>query len=208
MNGMDIFIIIVISFGLIRGFFRGFIREVASIIGVMAGFYGAYTYYRVLAIYLEPWIKNWGAYGNIACFCLLFCLIVSMTAIMAHIIKEFLKIVFLGWVDKLFGMVFGAFKGLLVASVVFIMFTAFLPGEPEFITKSTLTPYVAHVSEMATIFISRELKGDLKAKIERIKEIWEQQRLSIQEKMTESLTQKAVEKIKTTVAEKEPLPKK
>ncbi|MBF0467809.1 MAG: CvpA family protein [Desulfamplus sp.] len=207
---MDIFIVIVILFGLIRGFFSGFIKEVSSIAGVIAGFYWAYTYYGELADYLAPWISNWGAYGNIACFCLLFCIIVSMTGMLAHYIRKFLKIAFLGWIDKVFGMIFGALKGLLVASVVFVALTAFLPREPEFIRKSTLAPYVAHVSEMATIFISRELKGDLKIKIERIKEIWKQQQMSIQEKASipAGLTLKAMERAKTAVPEKESLPEK
>lgn len=205
MNGLDIFIIIVISFSLIRGFFRGFIKEIASIVGVIAGFYGAYTYYKLLASYLIPWLSNWGDYLNIACFCILFFAIVSITAMIAYIIKEFLRVVFLGWVDKLFGVIFGAIKGTLLTSVVFLTLTAFLPGEPEFITKSTLAPYMAQVSEMATVFISRELKGDLKIKIERIKKIWEHQKMSLQGKIMENLTKKATEKETPTETEKKSL---
>ncbi|MBF0203315.1 MAG: CvpA family protein [Desulfamplus sp.] len=201
MNIFDIFIVVVVSFGLIRGFFRGFIKEVASIVGVIAGFYGAYTYYKLLVNYklftdyLSQWISKWEIYGNIICFCLIFFAIVILTAMIANLIRLLLKIVFLGWVDKLFGIIFGACKGFLVASVVFLTLTAFMQGQPEFITKSTLAPYVAHISEMATIFISKELKGDLKIKIERIKEIWKQQKLSIQEKMTEKITRDGTQTI-------------
>lgn len=194
MNGLDIFIIIVISLGLVRGFFRGFIKEVSSIVGVIAGFYGAYTYYQLLANYLNSWIGKWGIYVDIGSFCLIFCAIVSVTAVMAYVIREFLRVVFLGWVDRFFGVIFGAIKGFLVASVVFVVLTTFLPGEPEFITTSTLAPYVAHVSEMATIFVSRELKGDLKIKIERIRKVWEQQKVSVQKAVVERATETVQER--------------
>lgn len=194
MNGLDIFIIIVISLGLVRGFFRGFIKEVSSIVGVIAGFYGAYTYYQLLANYLNSWISKWGIYVDIGSFCLIFCAIVSVTAVMAYVIREFLRVVFLGWVDRFFGVIFGAIKGFLVASVVFVVLTTFLPGEPEFITTSTLAPYVAHVSEMATIFVSRELKGDLKIKIERIRKVWEQQKVSVQKAVVERATETVQER--------------
>jgi len=204
MNGLDIFIIIVVSFGIIRGFFRGFIKEVASIVGVIAGFYGAYTYYKELAGYLTPWVSNWGVnnwetYGNIASFFLLFFAIVTLAAMIANIIRFLLKIVFLRWVDKLFGIIFGAIKGVLVASVVFTVLTALLPGQPEFITNSTLAPYVMNIAEMATIFIPKELKGHLKTRIERIKEIWEQQKLSVQGKMTEKLKGSVTEQLQQKV---------
>ncbi|MBF0111823.1 MAG: CvpA family protein [Desulfamplus sp.] len=183
-NSFDIFIIIVISFGLLRGFFRGFIKEISSIVGVIAGFYGAYTYYKLVAVHLNSLLTDWGyaewtAYGNIASFFLIFFAILLFTTLIANIIRYLLKIVFLKWVDRLFGLLFGATKGILVVSVVFTVLTTFLPNQPEFITKSTLTPYVVHISEMATLFISKDLKGEFKVKIERMKEIWEEQKSAI-----------------------------
>ncbi|MBF0303636.1 MAG: CvpA family protein [Desulfamplus sp.] len=211
MNGFDIFIVIVVSFGLLRGFFRGFIREIASIIGVVAGFYGAYTYYKLLSVYLNPLVNDWGfnnweTYGNIASFFILFFGILALTSLIANIIKYLLKLVFLAWIDKLFGMIFGAIKGILLSAVVLTVLTAFLPNQPEFITKSILAPYVINITEMSAIFIPKDLKGNLKTNIERIKEIWEQQKLSVQEKMTErvkkNMTDPLEQKINETGKEK------
>ncbi|MGD9259358.1 MAG: CvpA family protein, partial [Desulfobacterales bacterium] len=38
MNPFDILIIIILGYSLIRGLFRGLVKEVASIIGVLGGF--------------------------------------------------------------------------------------------------------------------------------------------------------------------------
>ena len=48
MNPFDMVIVVILSFCLIRGFFRGLIKELASIVGVLGGFYAAYTYYPIL----------------------------------------------------------------------------------------------------------------------------------------------------------------
>ncbi|MBF0200773.1 MAG: CvpA family protein [Desulfamplus sp.] len=180
MNGFDIFIVIVISFCLIRGYFRGFVKEISSIVGVVAGYYGAHTYYAMLGNYLAKWI-NVGSYANILAFFLIFCTVFSLVSLAAHLIRIFLKVAFLGWVDRLCGTLFGTLKGFLFVSVVFIMLTALIPNGTGLMGTSRLAPYVAHFSEMAAVFASRELKGQFKIKYERIKTFWEEQKSSIQE---------------------------
>ena len=44
MNYLDIIIVVILSYCVIRGVFRGLIKELSSIIGVFGGFYAAYTY--------------------------------------------------------------------------------------------------------------------------------------------------------------------
>ena len=45
MNLLDMLMIAVLSFCAIRGIFRGLVSELFAIIGVLSGFYAAYTYY-------------------------------------------------------------------------------------------------------------------------------------------------------------------
>ncbi|MCP3873660.1 MAG: CvpA family protein, partial [Desulfobacteraceae bacterium] len=67
MNVFDIAIIVIISFCLIRGLFKGLIGEISGIVGVVAGFYGAYTYYPMVTAYGEKWIEN-PAFRNLIAF--------------------------------------------------------------------------------------------------------------------------------------------
>ena len=71
MNTFDIAIIVIFGFCMIRGFFRGLIKELSSIIGVLGGFYAAYTYYMQVAIPLSGWIQN-DSYRNILSFLIIF----------------------------------------------------------------------------------------------------------------------------------------
>ena len=173
MNTFDIAVIVIVSFCLIRGLFKGLIGEVSGIIGVVAGFYGAYTYYPMITVYGKEWIENPGI-RNIIAFFVLFCAILIIIGIVSMLIRKLLNLVFLGWVDRTFGLIFGAAKGILIVSVLFIMVTTFLPKNTSLFTDSKLSIHVAKVSEAMTVFVSKNNRGDFSKHLEEIKKIWKQ----------------------------------
>ncbi len=175
MNLFDVIILVVVAFCLVRGLFRGFIREVSSIVGVLAGVYGASTYYRLVEPFFHQWVDNPG-YRKIISFFVLFCAILIVVNLVAALIRYLLNIVFLGWVDRLCGMVFGAAKGLIIVSVLLIMVTTLVPRNTAFVSESRLGPHVATVSEAMSVLVSREMQNQLHLKIEGIKKSWEKQR--------------------------------
>ncbi len=172
MNAFDILIIVIVSFCLIRGAFKGLIGEVSSIIGVVAAFYGAYTYYPLITVYAQKWIENSG-FRNIIAFFLMFCAILIIINLVSLLIRKLLNLVFLGWVDRTFGLIFGAVKGILIVSVIFIMITSFLPKNSNLLTTSKFSPYIAKVSETLTVFVSKNSRKDFLKKLEELK-IWKQ----------------------------------
>ncbi len=159
MNAFDIVIIVVTSFCLIRGLFKGLIGEISGIIGVVAGFYGAYTYYAMVSEYAAGWIEN-PSIRNLAAFFLLFCAILIAISLISVLIRKLLSLVFLGWVDRTFGLVFGAAKGILIASVLLIMITTFLPENSEILKGSKFSPHVARVSQALSIFVTKNSRSD------------------------------------------------
>ena len=88
------------------------------------------------------------------------------------IIKYLLNITFLGWVDRIGGVIFGFAKGLLIVSVLFISFTAFLPKGSAFIKNSVLAPHVSWVSEKMAKVVSQEMKQDFMSKLGEFKKAW------------------------------------
>ena len=171
MNLFDIIVIVILGYCLIRGIFRGLVKELSSIIGVFGGFYAAYTYYPVLAKPLSKWIANVG-YLNILSFLIIFCGVFIIISILGIIINYLLKIVFLGWLDRVSGAMFGAMKGILIVSVLLIALTAFLPKGTPVIKDSLLSPYVTLVSEKMAKVISKDMKHDFSTKIATIKKAW------------------------------------
>ena len=137
MNPFDVFTIIVISYSIVRGLFRGLVKEVSSIIGVLGGFYAAYSYYPMVARLLTGIIKD-QSYLNILSFLIIFCGILIIISILGVVIKYLLNVAFLGWIDRICGVGFGLVKGVLIVTVIFIILTTFLSKGTPLIKNSIL----------------------------------------------------------------------
>ncbi len=172
MNPFDILIVTILAFGLIRGIFRGLIRELSSIVGVLGGFYAAYTYYPHLANLMSAWISN-PAYLNISSYLVIFSIVVMVVGVLAVVVKYLLNIAFLGWVDRICGGLFGVLKGGLVICVIFIVLTAFLPKGAPLIKNATLSPAVATVSEVMAKVLSKEMKADFTIRLQDLRNSWQ-----------------------------------
>jgi len=175
MNLFDVVIVIILCFCMIRGGFRGLIKELSAIIGVLGGFYGAYTYYPKLAAMMTGWISN-EAYRNIFSFMLIFCGVFIIISILGIIIRYILNLVFSGWVDRVGGVIFGILKGGLIVSVLFIALTAFLPKGAPIIQQSRLSPYVSKYSEVMAEVVSPDMKNNFRSKFKELKKGWTQKK--------------------------------
>ena len=175
MNLFDMLAIVIVAFCVIRGMVRGLIKEISSIIGVLAGFYAAYTYYTFPAGLLSSWFSD-PAHVNIISFLLIFCIVFLVISMLGVVIKYVLNIAFLGWFDRVCGIGFGLLKGILLVSVLLIIFTAFLPKGAPLVKESVLAPHMTVVSEKMARVVSRDMKQQFAEKIEELKKTWEMTR--------------------------------
>lgn len=171
MNMFDFILIIILLYCFIRGIFRGLLKEFSSLIGVLGGFYAAYTHYLSAGIYLKKWISD-PDYINILSFLIIFFCVFLIISALGIIIKYILKIVFLGWVDRVFGGAFGILKGILLGSVLFIVFTAFLSKDSDMIKNSKLSPYITAISDQMIKVTPKDLKNEYRAKKQDIEKAW------------------------------------
>jgi membrane protein required for colicin V production len=172
MNTFDIIVIVVLAYSLLRGLFRGLLKEAASIVGVLGGFFAAYAFYAPAAGYLTGVISN-AAYRNLIAFLAIFCIVVIVVNVIAVVIKYLMRVVFLGWLDRLGGFLFGAVKGVLIVSVVFLALTAFLPKGTPIIRDSATAPYVAVAAETLSTVVSSDIKNEFTSKLEALKKGWD-----------------------------------
>lgn len=171
MNLFDMVCIIILGYCLVRGIFRGLIKELSSIVGVFGGFYAAYTYYMKVGKLFSSWISN-TSYLNILSFLIIFCGVFIIISIIGVIIKYLLNIAFLGWVDHICGAGFGTIKGILIVSMLLMILTAFLPKNTPLIKNSLLSPIISSVSEKMSKVVSKDMKREFVAKIEEYKKAW------------------------------------
>ena len=147
------------------------VKEVSSIIGVLGGFYAAYSYYPMVAKLLAGLIVN-SSYLNILSFLIIFCSVLILISILGIVIKYLLNVAFLGWIDRACGLGFGLIKGLLIITVLFIILTTFLPKGAPLIKKSILAPHVIWISEKMVNVVPKEMKKDFFGKLDEFKKAW------------------------------------
>jgi membrane protein required for colicin V production len=173
MNILDILILVILGFCLVRGIFRGIIKELTSIVGVFVGFYIAYNYYSVVANVISRFFTN-QAYLNIVSFFLAFTILFLAVGLVGVILKRVFKLVALGWADRLLGATFGFVKAVLIVSILLVPLTAFLPKKSSIVKDSRLAPYATAISQVMVTVVPEEMKEKFGDNINALKEAWKE----------------------------------
>ncbi len=123
MNVIDIVLGALILFGLVRGFMRGLFVEVASIVSLVAGIYGAIHFSNFAASFLES-KTNWAENTiNITAFAITFIIIIVAISLAGKAFTKLANFAALGILNKLLGGVFGALKIGLILSIILVVFS-------------------------------------------------------------------------------------
>jgi membrane protein required for colicin V production len=135
MNFIDILLLIFLAWGVIQGFQRGLVHEVAGLAALILGIFGAIHFSDFTAGLLMEHLNMQGRYLHLVAFAITFVGIVIAVHFIANIIDKLVKVVALGFVNRITGMVFGVLKMALILSVILVILniidrrTPFLPEE-------------------------------------------------------------------------------
>ena len=124
MNYFDLAILIIISFGILRGILKGLIIEVSSLISLYIGIVGSITYSEYLSKLIINYTKWNETTVNIFCFILIFIVIVWSIMLTAKLITKILKIAYLGLLNRIFGGLFGGVKWMVILSGIIIIYNS------------------------------------------------------------------------------------
>ena len=156
MNIFDIVIASLLLFGFVRGVLKGLFVEVASLVALIAGVYGAIHFSYFASDFLKEYVSWNPEYISLASFAITFVIIILVIALLGKALTKIADFASLGILNKILGGVFGALKIGLILSVVFIFFGKMNDTIP-FVEKETLQESIlyAPVKKVApTIFPS------------------------------------------------------
>lgn len=122
MSVLDIVLGALILFGLLRGLMNGFFVEVASLLALVAGVYGAIHFSNYAATFLTDKTEWDEKTVNVIAFAITFVFIVLIISIAGRALTNLADFAALGIFNKLLGAVFGALKISLILSVILIVF--------------------------------------------------------------------------------------
>ena len=145
MNYLDIIIAIVLFLFGFKGFRKGLIIEVVTLLAFAVGIYGAMHFSEFTAEHLQDFVEINPKYLNTVAFVLTFILFVKVVNLIGKALTKLLDAMELGFLNKLFGFVFGVAKGVLLCSILVMVLNNFqLIGvvKPEVREQSKLYPYI------------------------------------------------------------------
>ncbi|MCF8106160.1 MAG: CvpA family protein [Desulfohalobiaceae bacterium] len=172
MNSLDIIFISILAYTLIRGLMRGLVKEFASVFGLVFGFIIANNYFEQLSLIFQRLISN-PRYAAIVSYVVLFVAALLAVIFIAHILRKFLDIVMLSWVDRIGGGMLGLGKGGLLCSLILFMTTLFVAPQTSFLTDSLTSPYISLFARNLTGLVPRELKENFEEKSAELQKKWE-----------------------------------
>jgi len=173
MNPLDIIITTILSYCLIRGGFRGLIKEVSAIIGVLGGFFLAVNYYRPIALILQ---KQTGEtpFINILSFMIIFGVTLFLVNLIGMAIKRMLESSDLTWFDRFCGCIIGTIKAVLISAIIVVALTIFLPKGAPLVRDSLMAPYITIIAQEMAKMVTQDMKQQYNKKMTELKKIWQQ----------------------------------
>lgn len=144
MNAVDIIMLVALALATFSGFRRGFVLEMAGIFGAVVAFAIARLEYADVRTTLEQFLPH-SPWLTIVAYLLVFLVVWGAIVILARKIRSLVRLMMLGWLDRLGGAVIGLVQGALLIELL-LYFARRVPN--------TGLRHLAHHSALAPIFLS------------------------------------------------------
>lgn len=119
---LDIILGILLLLGLWKGFNNGLLIEVASIVALIAGIYGAIHFSYIAGDYLTEQMNWEERYINLTAFVITFIVIVIAVHFAGKLLTKVANIALLGLLNKIAGAAFGALKVAVILGAILVFF--------------------------------------------------------------------------------------
>ena len=139
---LDLIYAVIIVFAIFQGYRRGLIVGLFSLVAVIIGLAAAMKLSIVAGIYISKVIKISEQWLPIISFIVVFFLILLLIRLGAKAIEKTVELVWLGWVNKLGGIIFYAVIYTLVFSVLLFYAEQMKWLQPDTINKSVTYSFV------------------------------------------------------------------
>jgi len=159
MNLIDLLIIAIISFGVIRGYSKGLIIELSSFFGIFISFFISGNIDSLLSQQIIKFINLNLNLVNTISFIIIFILSYSLIIFFAKGFTKLAKIVYLGLLNSLMGGLFGGLKLLLILLILTKVVFSLNLLSISLISESTLMVQMHILSEI--LFDSYEISTEL-----------------------------------------------
>jgi membrane protein required for colicin V production len=164
MNLLDIIIVAAMIFFIVRGLLNGFIKEIASLAGIVLGIWLGILHHPSVASSLQAFLPAW-KYIQLFSFGLIFFLVFITFSVIGWVLKALFEKVFLGWLDKGLGTLLAVLKGIILTYLVIILLSTYVPSKARLVAESELAHFVVVSYQTLAKIIPPGLYHDMEKKL-------------------------------------------
>lgn len=135
-NVIDIIILICCIPALVQGFRKGFISQAVSLVSLVLGAWLAFKFSEPVGEWIKTMADVNGVILQVLSFTLIFLVVYLVLLLLGKLIQSLVKVVMLGWLDKLLGVFFALLKMLLIIGLIIICIDAINSTLPIIPTKT------------------------------------------------------------------------
>lgn len=122
MNYIDLVLGILLIIAAIQGFRKGFIIELASLAALILGIWGGIKFSDLTASFITKHTGYQSEHLGAIAFFVTFIVIVILIHLMGKMLDSIVKAVFLGFLNRLAGIIFGVLKTAIILSILLLLF--------------------------------------------------------------------------------------
>lgn len=127
MSTLDIILAVFLVYFAFRGFSSGLIISIATLAGLVIGFYAASHFSEFTANWLQHDLGLKSGNIRLIAYVVTFVIVIVLIFLLGRFLTGVVKTVGLGIVNRLAGALFGLAKGVLIASFLFLLFARIDP---------------------------------------------------------------------------------
>ena len=143
METLDIIILICFIPAIIRGLQKGFIEQAVALVSLILGAWLAFHFSSLVSGWLHPYLDVSESVLNVISFALIVTVVVLLLFLLGKMLTGVVKLVLLGWLDRLLGLAFAILKAGLIIGLAIILFDT-LNVKFEFVKPEVLDASVLY----------------------------------------------------------------
>ncbi len=169
-NILDLSLMVLLVFFLVRALMRGFVREVMGLAGVVTAVVVSAMAYEPLGHFLAELAGSKSVWWDVAAFGIILIIIFIFFTYLGLAISRLVNSGPFSGVDRLAGAAVGLIKGVLVCYILLHIVVIVIPFKmPRMLEGSFMTPYVLRAGEVVVDLVPDEFTMNLHKRIERLK---------------------------------------
>lgn len=156
MGWVDTVLLVLLAISILVSVWRGFAREVVSLVSWVAASWVALTFAEYLAPLFASYIQSGPLRLGLA-FVLLFVLTLIVSGLLSSLLAQLIEKAGLSHFDRVLGMVFGAARGAVIITVFVLV--AGLTGAPQsqWWQDSIVLPHFQHIAVWLLAFLPEDM---------------------------------------------------